>query len=223
MTAVLANSTALAAVLESSTAMSAITASSTAMTAITARSTAMTAVLANSTALAAVLESSTAMSAIWASNVAADAVLTSSTARLAVYNSDTALTALQANPTQVQRQLDIPDRTVSAVTGSSSFTFVNNGTKVILLRRYYSSSEYDYIVWGKDKTSDNSAGGLTSPTGRNLFTSEQAVGCNSGTYNSNGIMPTTNDVTGNFVAAANGLRRSSWAYGNYLFVRYIIV
>jgi hypothetical protein len=94
-------------------------------------------VAASSTAMAAVAASSTAMAAVAASNVASDACFTSSSARLAIYNSDAALSAFQANPTQVQRQIDTVGRTSTGSTASSSFTYVPNGTKVILLRRFY--------------------------------------------------------------------------------------
>jgi hypothetical protein len=204
--------------------VAAVAANSTAMSAVAASSTAMTAVAASSTAMSAVAASSTAINAIWASNIASDAVFSSSVARLAVYGSDTALTALQANPTQVQRQLDTSGRVVSASSsGSTTLTFVPNGTKVILLRRYYGGGEYDYITWGRDKTTDDSAGGVTAPTGRSLYTGTNAQGCTSGTYNSSGSVPTLNDATGNFVTAANGLRRSNWYNGASLYVRYIIV
>jgi hypothetical protein len=143
--------------------------------------------------------------------------------RLSVYNSDVALAALQENPTQVQRQIDTAGRTVSASTTASSLTFANNGTKVILLRRYYGGAEYDYILWSRDITSNNTTNGLTAPTGRNLYAGVNASGCISGTYTSNGIMPTANNATGNFVAAANGLRRAGWGYGNSMYVQYIIV
>jgi hypothetical protein len=183
----------------------------------------MSAVIANSTAMNTVAASSTAMNIIWSLDTASDAVLTSSTARLAVYNSDTALTALQANPTQVQRQISISGRTVSSTATGSTCTFASNGTKVILLRRYYSGSEYDFLVWGRGQTTDGTAGGLTAPNGRSLYTNVTALGCTSGTYTSNGNTPTTDDATGNFVAAANGLRRSNWYNGCNLTVRYITV
>ena len=197
-------------------------ASSTAMTAVAASSTAMTAVAASSTAMAAVVASSTAMTAVWASNTAADAVLTSSTAKLAVYNADTALTALQANPTQVARQIGIGGRCVSASTAAISFVFVPNGTKVILLRRYYASTEYDMIDWARGSTTA-AVGQGPSGGGRNLDTGAQALGTQSGVYTSNDTMPTANNDTANFVSAANGLQRRTWYNGSVLYVIYIAV
>ena len=162
------------------------------------------------------------MTAVWASNTAADAVLTSSTAKLAVYNADTALAALQANPTQVTRQIGIGGRCVSASTAASSFVFVPNGTKVILLRRYYSNTEHDCIDWARGSTTSGIGQG-PSGGGRNLDTNAQALGTQSGTYLSNGVAPTTNDDTANFVSAANGLQRRTWVVGNSLYVIYIAV
>jgi len=223
MAAVIASSTAFAAVIASSTAMTAVAASSTAMTAVIASSTAMTAVAASSTAMTAIAASSTAMTAVWADNTAADAVLTSSTARLAVYNADTALAALQANPTQVQRQIGISGRCVTASTATAPFVFVANNTKVILLRRYYGTTgEFDMIDWARGSTTAEVGQG-PSGGGRNLDTGAAALGCTSGTYNSNGINPIINNDTANFVSAANGLQRRIWNAGYVLYVIYITV
>jgi len=243
-----ASSTAMTAVIASSTAMTAVTASSTAMAAVNtndqavriwmlagtnqvysdfvnvaavaASSTAMTAVAASSTAMAAVAASSTAMTAVWASDTASDAVLTSSTAKLAVYNSDTALAALQANPTQVQRQ--VTARAVRTSTSTSAYVFVANGTKAILLRRRYNATEHDMIDWARNSTTAAVGQGPVGGS-RNLDTGAQALGCTSGTYTSNGTMPTTDDATANFVSAANGLQRRGWNTGATLYVDYILV
>jgi hypothetical protein len=153
---------------------------------------------------------------------AADAVLTSSTAKLAVYNDDIALAALQANPPQVTRQIGIAGRTTAASTGISSHVFVANGTKVILLRRYYSSTEADMIDWARG-SSTSAIGQGPSGGGRNLDTGVAALGTVSGTYTSNGAVPTANNDTANFVAAANGLQRRSWTNGAPLYVIYIVV
>ena len=204
----------------SSTAMAAVAASSTAMAAVIASSTAMTAVAASSTAMTAVAASSTAMTAVWASNTTTDAVFASATARLAIYNSDTALASLQATPAQVQRK--VTSGSLNENTSSESFVFKPNGTKVILLRRYYGNTESDMIDWARGSSSaavgQGPAGG-----GRNLDTGVQALGCVSGSYASNGTMPIANDATGNFVSAANGLQRRSWAIGSTLYVSYIVV
>jgi len=160
------------------------------------------------------------MTAVWASDTATDAVFASATARLAVYNSDTALAALQATPVQVQRK--VTSGATNTSTASSSFIFVPNNTKVILLRRYYSGTESDMINWARGSTSaavgQGPAGG-----GRNLDTGAQALGRVSGSYTSNGLMPTTNDATANFVSAANGLQRRAWTNGATLYVAYIAV
>lgn len=183
---------------------------------------ARTALVNSSAAMTAVAASSTAMAAVWASNNAADAVLTSSTAKLAVYDSDTALAALQANPTQVARQIGISGRCVSASTATYAFVFVPNGTKVILLRRYYGGTEHDMINWARGSTTA-AAGQGPSGGGRNLDTGAQALGTQSGVYTSNGAMPTTNNDTANFVSAANGLQRRTWSSGYPLYVIYITV
>ena len=160
------------------------------------------------------------VTAVWASDTATDAVFASATARLAVYNSDTALAALQATPAQVQRK--VTSGATNTSTASASFVFVPNGTKVILLRRYYNGPEHDMINWARGSTSaavgQGPAGG-----GRNLDTGAQALGCVSGSYTSNGSMPTTNDAAANFVSAANGLQRRSWSIGKTLYVSYIVV
>jgi hypothetical protein len=192
------------------------------MAAVAASSTAMAAVIASSTAMAAVAASSTAMAAVIASDDAADVVLTSSTAKLAVYESDTALAALQANPTQVQRQIGISGRCISASTSTNAYVFEANGTKCILLRRYYSTWEFDNIDWGRGATV-GAVGNGPSGGGRNLDTGVRALGCVSGSYVSNGADPLTNDTSGNFVSAANGLQRRSWNQGRALYVIYIKV
>lgn len=220
--AILASTEARTALVNSSTAMTAVAASATAMTAVIASATALSAVTASATAMTAVAASATAMTAVWASNTAADAVLTSSTARLAVYNADAALTALQANPTQVARQIGIGGRCVSASTSAASFVFVSNGTKIILLRRYYGGAEHDMINWARGSTTAGVGQG-PSGGGRNLDTGAQALGTQSGVYTSNGTMPTTNNDTANFVSAANGLQRRTQNTGYTLYVIYITV
>ena len=198
-------------------------ASSTAMTAVAASTTAMTAVAASSTAMTAVAASTTAMAAVWASNTASDAVLTSSTARLAVYNSNTALAALQAKPTQIARQIGISGRCVLMSSSVNGFIFVQNGIKVILLRRYYSNAEYDFINWARGSTIDGPGNGpVAGAGGRTLYTSLQNRGCVSGTYTDTGAVAANND-TGNFVCAANGLKRNAVNLGGNLYIYYIPV
>jgi hypothetical protein len=160
------------------------------------------------------------MTAVAASNTGSDAVFTNTVARLAIYNNDIALAAFQANPTQVQRQ--ITARGVNASTASSSFVFVANGTKVILLRRYYSATEFDNIDWARGSTTAATGQGPTGG-GRNLDTGAMALGCVSGTYTSTGAFPDSSNDTGNFVSAANGLQRRASNNGNTLYVTYITV
>jgi len=251
MTAVAASSTAMTAVAASSTAMTAVAASSTAMTAVAASSTAMTAVDANdqavriwmlagtglsytdyasvaavaasSTAMTAVAASSTAMGAVWASNTATDAVFASATARLAVYNSDTALSALQATPTQVQRK--VTSGSVAGTATSSSFTYVANGTKIILLRVWTTGGSEDLsLVWGRGLSSNDVAGGVRLPNGDNLGSAAAAIGRTT-TYGNSGAYPSANTDNANVVSAANGLMRRTWSLvGNTTQnVRYILV
>ena len=167
--------------------------------------------------------SSTAMTAVWASNTATDAVFASATARLAVYNSDTALAQLQYTPAQVAR-LDGLAVATKASTNSAPVNLVANGTKLILLRRYYSDVDFDYINWTRGSSSSGAGYGVTAGAGgRTLYTGTQARGCISGTYTDNSSVPNTNDATANFVAAANGLRRDTWGVNCTLYVSYILV
>lgn len=153
--------------------------------------------------------SSTAMTAVWASNTASDAVLTSATARLAVYNADTALAALQANPAQVQRQIGISGRTTTQSTAAQSFTYVANGTRVILLRAWLSGNDDMALQWGRGLITDNVAGGLRLPNGDNLAVTTAAIGRTT-TYANSGTFPNANNANANVVSAANGLRRRTW-------------
>jgi hypothetical protein len=214
-----------AAVAASSTAMDAVIASSLAMTAVAASSTAMNAVIASSTAMDAVAASSTAMTAVAASSTAMDAVFASSTSKLAVYNSDTALTAIQFNPTSVQAFITANIGIVTLVAAWAGGTnYVANNTKIIILRRFYSGTEHDYINWTRGSTTNGTGHGPTAGTGgRTLYTTAQALGTVSGSYNSNGIMPTTNNNTANFVCAANGLRRHNANNGATMTVIYALV
>jgi hypothetical protein len=209
MTAVAASSTAMTALLANSTAWATVVASSTAMTAVAASSTAMTAVAASSTAMTAVAASSTAMTAVAASDTGSDAVFTNTVSRLAIYNNDIALSAFQANPTQVQRQ--ITARGVSGSTATSAFTYVANGTKVILLRCWTTGGSEDLSLrWGRGLTTDDVAGGVRLPNGDNLGVATVALGRTT-TYASSGTYPATNNANANVVSAANGLRRGTWS------------
>ena len=162
--------------------------------------------------------SSVAMNAVAASSVAMTAVFASSTAKIAIYNSNIALSAIQFNAASVQALIAANTGIVTTTTFASDFVFVSNGTRVILLRRFYSSTEYDMIQWARGTTNQGVQAG-----GRNLDTSTIAVGSVSGSYTPNGTMPTANNATANFVSAANGLRRRSWGYGASLTVIYALV
>ena len=193
---------------------------------LAASSTAMAAVVASATAMAAVAASATAMAAVAASNTASDAVFTSATARLAIYNSDTALAAYQANPTQVQRQIDTAGRTVTVTAPATQpHTILANGTRAILLRRWYPSSEVDAISWGRGQTAFG-AGNGPSGGGRNLATASGAAMGATTAYTSSGSAPTASNANANFVSAANGLVRydvgGNW-WGVVLNVTYILV
>jgi hypothetical protein len=200
-----------------------ILSSSEAMRAVAASSTAMNAVAASSTAMAAVAASSIAMDAVWASNTASDAVLTSAAARLAVYESDTALARLQAAPAQIARQIGIAGRIQYASTSAQTFDFVPNGTRVILLRRWYSGNEYDYLNWRRGATSTGAASGVIQPGGSRVLYNAGANGTVPGTYDDDGTRCNSESDHANFVAACNGLRRNGWSSGYTLYVRYITV
>lgn len=171
-------------------------------------------VAASSTAMAAVAASSTAMAAVAASDTASDAVFTSAAARLAIYNSDTALAAYQANPAQVQRQIDTAGRTVTGTTSTSTHTYVPNGTRVILLRVWDTGTGgVDFsLVWGRDLSTDDVAGGVRLPNGHNLGEGTSAIGRTT-TYANSGVYPGANNANANVVSAANGLRRRTWVVG----------
>ncbi len=203
-----------------------VAASSTAMTAVAASSTAMTAVAASSTAMTAVIASSTAMTAVWASNTASDVVLTSSTAKLAIYNSDTALSILQANPTQVQRQIDTAGRTTLGSSGAiSTYQYLPVNTKAILLRVWTTGGNEDLsLVWGRGLTTTDINGGVRLPNGDNLGVNTIAIGRTT-TYTNSGSYPNANNTNSNVVSAANGLKRYTWSIvgGTIQNVIYILV
>ena len=190
------------------------------------------AVAASSTAMQAVAASSTAMQAVWASDVAAHEVMTHAVARNAIYESDAALLALQQNPVMVQKLTSHPAAQY-ANTSASSFEFVPNGVKVILLRRWYASSEYDRLQWGRGKTGNANTASpsdvdhtdfIVSPNRAYACHSGYAYAFTEGTYNIiSGTYATKDDSSCNFVAAANGLKRHSYNNGRALHVRYIRV
>lgn len=212
-------------IVASTSAMTAIVASATAMTTISGSITAMKAMVASSAWLAGMSASNSAMTAIWASNTATDVMIESAAARQAIYDSVFALSALQATPTQVQRLITNggASRVVSYSGSNTAAVIVANGTKLILLRRYYSSSTSTVDVFDWERGSTTSAIGQgPAAGGRNLDTGIVALGCQSGTYLSNGAAPVADDYTGNFVSAANGLQTRT-APGKSFYVKYILV
>jgi hypothetical protein len=151
------------------------------------------------------------------------AVFASSTAKLAVYNSDTALTAIQAAPASVQALITAGTGIVTTTVETGS-TAVANGTRLILLRRWYSGAEFDLWNWTRGSTTNGTGHGPTAGSGgRTLYTSADALGCVSGTYTSTGGFPVTNDATANFVCAANGFRRHAQNNGATANVIYALV
>ena len=172
------------------------------------------------------------MQAVWASDVAAHEVMTHAVARNAIYESDAALLALQQNPVMVQKLTSHPAAQY-ANTSASSFEFVPNGVKVILLRRWYASSEYDRLQWGRGKTGNANTASpsdvdhtdfIVSPNRAYACHSGYAYAFTEGTYNIiSGTYATKDDSSCNFVAAANGLKRHSYNNGRALHVRYIRV
>lgn len=208
-----ASTTAMAAVAASTTAMAAVTASATAMASVAASAAAMAGIAASATSMTAIVSSPAAMAAVVASNVAVDAIFNSSVSRLALYNSDAFLAAFQANPVQVQRQITL--RGVYATTNAASFTYVPNGTKVILMRVWTTGNPDDLSLrWGRGLTTDDVAGGVRLPNGDNLGSSSQAIGRTT-IYSNSGVYPNADNTNANVVSAANGLRRGTWSiYGN---------
>jgi hypothetical protein len=183
------------------------------------------ATLAAQTTMANVSGSSTAIAAAWASNTATKAIMSSANAKLEVYKSDVALAALQAAPTQVQTLITNKIATLIVNTWpGAAINLIPNGTKIIILRRYYSAADYDYFNWARDSYTSGTGNGPAAGSGvRTLYASgSAAVGCTSGTYTSNSLAP-ANDATGNFVCAANGLRKDSSATGGLSYIYYITV
>jgi len=157
----------------------------------------------------AVAASSVAMEAVAASSVAMEAVAASTAARQALWQSDTALLALQNSPDAVQCLIDSPYAVRGEAT-SSSKTFEEKGTRLILLRRWYSStSEYDYLQWGRDGEN------LPGYGARAVKYGEGYAGIGNG--------PDSNNSDANNVRACSGLRRNTWSTSSTLTVYYLPV
>ena len=236
MSAISASAVAMSAISASAVAMSAISASAVARDAIKNNPTAYASVLGNhmavgkfavgaagldpapfadieavaasSTAMQAVAASSTAMQAVAASSTAMQAVAASMAARTVLWQSDAFLACLQANNASIQAIISANLATTKN-TAASAFQFEAQGTKLILLRRYYvGASESDYLQW------DRNASNLPGYGQPNTYDA---------TYARSGSAPTANDATANCVRACSGLNRASWAVGNTLTVIYLKV
>jgi|GEM_PF-3258185 len=236
MSAISASAVAMSAISASAVAMSAISASAVARDAIKNNPTAYASVLGNhmavgkfavgaagldpapfadieavaasSTAMQAVAASSTAMQAVAASSTAMQAVAASTAARTVLWQSDAFLACLQANNASIQAIISANLATTKN-TAASAFQFEAQGTKLILLRRYYDgASESDYLQW------DRNASNLPGYGQPNTYDA---------TYARSGSAPTANNATANCVRACSGLNRASWAVGNTLTVIYLKV
>lgn len=164
-----------------------------------------------------ITSSASGMAGLLGSNACVDAFVSVGVFRVAVWNSDTAIAALQAAPTAVQRLIE-SGRAQFGTYASSSYTFANQGTRVVLLRRWYSTnvtSELDYLNW--NRTTGNAA----APNGA-VFYGITAAG-RTATYASDGIYPTANAQAANLVLACNGLQRASWSQGATLSLYYLVV
>jgi hypothetical protein len=161
---------------------------------------------------------------MWTYNEMADAVLLSGTARLVVWNSDIALAALQATPTQIQRQRTIPGRLVHASTGMAYFEFAAHQTRGILIRRWYSGNETEFLCWQRNASSTQSSStGIIQPGGTRTLYNVANYGCALGTYTSSGVRCNADNDNANFVAAFFGLARTDWYTGAPLYVLYVLV
>ena len=166
------------------------------------------AVAASSTAMQAVAASSTAMQAVAASSTAMQAVAASTAARTVLWQSDAFLACLQANNASIQAIISANLATTKN-TAASAFQFEAQGTKLILLRRYYDgATESDYLQW------DRNGSNLPGYAQPNTYDA---------TYTRSASAPTTNNATANCVRACSGLNRASWGIGNKLTVIYLKV
>ena len=213
---ILGTDQALATVVASAVAMSAISASAVARDAIKNNPTAYASVLGNHMAVgkfavgAAGLDPApfADIEAVAASSTAMQAVAASTAARTVLWQSDAFLACLQANNASIQAIISANLATTKN-TAASAFQFEAQGTKLILLRRYYDgASEYDNLQW------DRNASNLPGYGQPNTYDA---------TYTRSATAPTTNNATANCVRACSGLNRATWAVGNSLTVIYLKV
>ena len=213
---ILGTDQALATVVASAVAMSAISASAVAMDAIKNNPTAYASVLGNHMAVgkfavgAAGLDPApyADIEAVAASSTAMQAVAASTAARTVLWQSDAFLACLQANNASIQAIISANLATTKD-TAASAFQFEAQGTKLILLRRYYDgATESDYLQW------DRNGSNLPGYAQPNTYDA---------TYTRSASAPTTNNATANCVRACSGLNRASWTVGNQLTVIYLKV
>ena len=213
---ILGTDQALATVVASAVAMSAISASAVARDAIKNNPTAYASVLGNHMAVgkfavgAAGLDPApyADIEAVAASSTAMQAVAASTAARTVLWQSDAFLACLQANNASIQAIISANLATTKN-TAASAFQFEAQGTKLILLRRYYDgASESDYLQW------DRNASNLPGYGQPNTYDA---------TYARSASAPTANNATANCVRACSGLNRASWGIGNKLTVIYLKV
>ena len=213
---ILGTDQALATVVASAVAMSAISASAVARDAIKNNPTAYASVLGNHMAVgkfavgAAGLDPApyADIEAVAASSTAMQAVAASTAARTVLWQSDAFLACLQANNASIQAIISANLATTKD-TEASAFQFEAQGTKLILLRRYYDgATESDYLQW------DRNGSNLPGYAQPNTYDA---------TYTRSASAPTTNNATANCVRACSGLNRASWGIGNKLTVIYLKV
>ena len=213
---ILGTDQALATVVASAVAMSAISASAVARDAIKNNPTAYASVLGNHMAVgkfavgAAGLDPApyADIEAVAASSTAMQAVAASTAARTVLWQSDAFLACLQANNASIQAIISANLATTKD-TAASAFQFEAQGTKLILLRRYYDgATESDYLQW------DRNGSNLPGYGQPNTYDA---------TYTRSASAPTTNNATANCVRACSGLKRASWGIGNKLTVIYLKV
>ena len=137
-----------------------------------------------------------------------EAVAASTAARTVLWQSDAFLACLQANNASIQAIISANLATTKN-TAASSYQFEAQGTKLILLRRYYDgASESDHLQW------DRNGSNLPGYGQPNTYDA---------TYTRSASAPTTNNATANCVRACSGLNRATWSVGNQLTVIYLKV
>ena len=226
MREVSASENAVAVILGTDQALTTVVASAVAMSAISASAVARDAIKNNPTAYASVLGNHMAVGkfavgaagldpapyadieAVAASSTAMQAVAASTAARTVLWQSDAFLACLQANNASIQAIISANLATTKD-TAASAFQFEAQGTKLILLRRYYDgATESDYLQW------DRNGSNLPGYAKPNTYDA---------TYTRSASAPTTNNATANCVRACSGLNRATWAVGNSLTVIYLKV